>query len=217
LEAYKTICEKRIQDLCPAHQLPVLPSHLGNPAGAATEQANQTTVELRKSLALKEQDLTYAKQRNEKLVNEMETIKKSGGGDVQEALRKEIQLNEELQKKIQDISTTSQDDTVKALEVSLKKVEAERETLLDYIEQNMGDAQDKKGDSQLLFERDEFKVKFQDLERQMAEMKQAHEQKVNELMVQINNLDEDLRETQGQLNSKCGDYASLIKQIDPNF
>ena len=45
MEVYKQLCEKRIQDLFPSHELPVLPHHIG-------QQTSE--VELRKQLALKE-------------------------------------------------------------------------------------------------------------------------------------------------------------------
>lgn len=61
MEAYKALCERRILDFDPEHQLPVLPCHLG--AGSIGTQAEgpSSPNELRKQLALKEQDLLYTK------------------------------------------------------------------------------------------------------------------------------------------------------------
>jgi hypothetical protein len=50
--------------------MPVLPQHLG----LKDQQSNG--VEVKKLLAIKEQDLMYAKQRNEKLMQELETLRK---------------------------------------------------------------------------------------------------------------------------------------------
>lgn len=75
LETYKQLCEKRILELDPKHSLPVLVSHLGLRASQVDLPPN--IVEYKKLLAIKEQDLTYAKQRNEKLSQEVETLKKS--------------------------------------------------------------------------------------------------------------------------------------------
>jgi hypothetical protein len=32
MEAYKALCEKRIQDLDPEHEFPIMPYHLGQPS-----------------------------------------------------------------------------------------------------------------------------------------------------------------------------------------
>ena len=106
MEAYKALCERRILDYDPDHPMPVMPHHLGTvftpEAGIlGDEQAqNQTTADLKRLLALKEQDLLYAKQRNEKLLREIDDMTSNNGKPTGnfEALRKEIELNEKLQK-----------------------------------------------------------------------------------------------------------------------
>ena len=105
MEAYRALCERRILDYDPEHPMPVMPNHLGvvftPEAGILGDEQtqNQSTADIKRLLALKEQDLMYAKQRNEKLVREIEDIKQKEGsqpGSMQ-ALRKEIDLNEKLQ------------------------------------------------------------------------------------------------------------------------
>lgn len=106
MEAYKALCERRILDYDPDHPMPVMPHHLGTvftpEAGIlGDEQAqNQTAADLKRLLALKEQDLLYAKQRNEKLLREIDDMTSNNGKPTGnfEALRKEIELNEKLQK-----------------------------------------------------------------------------------------------------------------------
>jgi hypothetical protein len=71
LEAYKSLLERRILDFDAKHPLPVTPNHLGLKTAEP-----QSTVELKRLLAIKEQDLTYSKQRNEKLMLELEQLKK---------------------------------------------------------------------------------------------------------------------------------------------
>ncbi len=71
--------EKRLLEFDPKHPLPVTPQHLGKDASA---------VEIRRQLAIREQDLTYAKQRNEKLKNEIEIMKREGASaGLQERIR----------------------------------------------------------------------------------------------------------------------------------
>lgn len=82
LEAYKTLLEKRLLDFDPKHPLPVTPQHLGLQAG----KSDSTIVEMKRQLAVKEQDLTYTKQRNEKLQQEVDQLKKDVSG-VQELLK----------------------------------------------------------------------------------------------------------------------------------
>ena len=69
LEHYKVLAEKRIVDLAPDHPLPLLEAHLGTAVG---KRDPPSLIETRRQLALREQDLQYAKQRNEKLHNELE-------------------------------------------------------------------------------------------------------------------------------------------------
>jgi hypothetical protein len=79
LEAYKTLLEKRLVDLDPKHPLPVIPQHLGSKPFSPDLQIQSlppNVVELKRQLAIREQDLTYAKQRNEKLANEVDSLKK---------------------------------------------------------------------------------------------------------------------------------------------
>ena len=109
MEAYKALCERRILDYDPDHPMPVMPHHLGTvftpEAGIlGDDQAqNQSAADLRRLLALKEQDLLYAKQRNEKLLREIDDMTSNNGKPTGnfEALRKEIELNEKLQKQIE--------------------------------------------------------------------------------------------------------------------
>ena len=63
MEAYKALCERRILDFDPGHQLPILPYHLGQ----GIQNQDMSTSDLKRQLGLKEQDLQYTKQRNEKL------------------------------------------------------------------------------------------------------------------------------------------------------
>ena len=66
---------------------------------------------MRKSLALKEQDLTYAKKRNEKLINEIETLKKQDEStELKKALRDEVQQSEELRKQIEALRNSQTAD-----------------------------------------------------------------------------------------------------------
>ena len=62
--------------------MPVMPYHLGtNLGGSGGTQGgpqNQTTGDLKRLLALKEQDLYYSNQRNEKLMREMNEMKTNG-------------------------------------------------------------------------------------------------------------------------------------------
>lgn len=103
MEAYKALCERRILDFDPEHQLPVLPSHLGTGSIAPQAEGPNSPAELRRQLALKEQDLLYTKQRSEKLSHELEQIKNGGSraNGTHEALRQEIELNEKLQKQVE--------------------------------------------------------------------------------------------------------------------
>jgi len=82
MEAYKALCERRIQDFDPEHPMPVMPYHLGTnlggSGGAQGGPQNQTTADLKRLLALKEQDLYYSNQRNEKLMREMNEMKTNG-------------------------------------------------------------------------------------------------------------------------------------------
>jgi hypothetical protein len=78
LDAYRVLLERRLQELDPKHPLPVLPQHLTQRAFSAPEMP-PNVVDLKKQLAIREQDLTYAKQRNEKLANEIESMKREGG------------------------------------------------------------------------------------------------------------------------------------------
>lgn len=61
MEAYKALCERRILDFDPEHQLPVLPNHLGTGSIAPQAEGLNSPAELRRLLALKEQDLLYTK------------------------------------------------------------------------------------------------------------------------------------------------------------
>lgn len=85
LESYKKLCERRILDLEPNHALPVTEDMLGASA-EATRDPQKGSGELKRQLALKEQDLVYAKQRaekaskeNEYLRQEIELLKKQSG------------------------------------------------------------------------------------------------------------------------------------------
>ena len=61
MEAYKALCEQRILDFDPDHQLPVLPMHLGTGCIAPQADGLNSPAELKRQLALKEQDLLYTK------------------------------------------------------------------------------------------------------------------------------------------------------------
>ena len=71
MESYKVLCERRIKDFDPQHPLPVLPEHIG-------VQPDQilSTGDFKRQLALKEQDLVYARQRAEKAASETESYKR---------------------------------------------------------------------------------------------------------------------------------------------
>ncbi len=56
LEAYKSLLERRVLDYDPKHPLPVISSHIGQKTAEP-----QSMVELKRLLAIKEQDLTYSK------------------------------------------------------------------------------------------------------------------------------------------------------------
>jgi DNA anti-recombination protein RmuC len=79
------------------------------------------------------------------------------------------------------------------LEQMLAKLEHERETLLDYIEQNM--------------------VKDTDL----SGFRREKEHRESELIQKIEQLEQDMEQQKLEFEGRCQDYASLIKQIDPNF
>lgn len=98
MEAYKALCERRILDFDPGHPMPLMPQHLGTGSISQNTEALNSPAELRRQLALKEQDLLYTKQRNEKLSRELEQIENGGSktNDNFEALRKEIEINEKL-------------------------------------------------------------------------------------------------------------------------
>eukprot|EP01022_Parablepharisma_sp_SALTPOND_P006123 TRINITY_DN1247_c0_g1_i1.p1 TRINITY_DN1247_c0_g1~~TRINITY_DN1247_c0_g1_i1.p1 ORF type:complete len:1815 (+),score=205.72 TRINITY_DN1247_c0_g1_i1:2854-8298(+) len=74
LENYKTLCERRIAELCPEHPLPVQPSHLGKTFGTFSFR-QPIGADAKKTLNMKEQELHYANQRNEKLQLENEKLK----------------------------------------------------------------------------------------------------------------------------------------------
>ncbi len=67
--------EKRLLEIDTKHPIPVTPQHLGQKPFSEISQP-QNVVELKRQMAIKEQDLTYAKQRNEKMYQEVESLKK---------------------------------------------------------------------------------------------------------------------------------------------
>lgn len=71
LEAYKSLCERRIHDFDPSHPLPVRPDHIGSQSDHF-----QSTSDFKRQMALKEQDLTYARQRAEKAAREAEMYRR---------------------------------------------------------------------------------------------------------------------------------------------
>lgn len=77
LEAYKRLCERRILDFEPQHALPITEDMIGTPGESTRDptavQAQQT--DFKRQLALKEQDLVYAKQRAEKALKENEYLR----------------------------------------------------------------------------------------------------------------------------------------------
>ena len=107
MEAYKALCEKRIQDLDPGHQFPIMPYHLGQPASSGNNESaisgmNLSQTDMQHQVVLREQDLFYAKKEIEQLQARIEEIENNGAKERQnsnfDALRKEIELNEKLQK-----------------------------------------------------------------------------------------------------------------------
>ena len=92
---------------------------------------NPSVAEIKRQLAIKEQDLLYAKQRNEKLQQEIESMKKQPKDeDLSEALRKEIQMNENLQRQLE---IANQGNILERM----KELEKEKNALLDYIEETL--------------------------------------------------------------------------------
>lgn len=85
MDAYKSLVERRLLEFDPKHPLPVLPSHLGNALPAKDQ------VEIKRQLAIKEQDLLYSKQRNEKLHLELESLKKDQQKEL-ESLRSQLAM-----------------------------------------------------------------------------------------------------------------------------
>ena len=83
LENYKKLCERRILDLEPNHALPITEEMLGEGVEATRDQqqygnsnnSGSNVQDVKKQLALKEQDLLYAKQRAEKTVKENEYLR----------------------------------------------------------------------------------------------------------------------------------------------
>ena len=55
MEAYKALCEKRIQDLDPGHPMPVMPFHLGQPPSTGNESGmNISQTDMQHQVALRE-------------------------------------------------------------------------------------------------------------------------------------------------------------------
>jgi hypothetical protein len=66
-------------------------------------------VELKRQLAIREQDLNYAKQRNEKLSNEVESLKRE----------------------------KAEPSSIEQLKIRVSQLDDEKNALLDYIEENI--------------------------------------------------------------------------------
>ncbi|CDW83113.1 UNKNOWN [Stylonychia lemnae] len=234
LESYKQLCEKRIVELDSKHPVPVLPQHMGQKSFSQGEQP-QSMAEVKRQLAIKEQDLMYAKQRNEKLLQEIDNLKKSNQSNelqinsdqTQEALRREIQINEQLSRQLEVLNQGNILDKIKQLE-------DEKNALLDYIEENIEKSQQNTNRS--LSEANNTQDKVKQLEYEKSKLFQLCEnlkyteaqnrQKVIELEEQLsrgappqelNGLKQQLQEIQQRYNSKCEDYNSLVQKIDPNF
>lgn len=90
MEVYKKLCERRIIELDPSHPLPVMPYHLGQPPSGSpgatgpnppdTGHASvQSSAELKKLLAVKEQDLYYTKREADRLLKELEQLRSQTG------------------------------------------------------------------------------------------------------------------------------------------
>lgn len=56
MEAYKALCERRILDFDPNHQMPIMPYHLGSSelSNHDDNMQNNTAADLKRQLALKE-------------------------------------------------------------------------------------------------------------------------------------------------------------------
>ena len=70
LDAYKMLCERRIMDFDPKHPIPVMPYHLGQKLCDQMDTIDSTSAELKKQLAIKDQEVFYLRKENEKLVRE---------------------------------------------------------------------------------------------------------------------------------------------------
>ena len=76
MEAYRKLCEMRILDFDPDHALPVTEEMIGlTKISNSNSNKSGPSVELKKQLALKEQDLLYAKQRAERVMKENEDLR----------------------------------------------------------------------------------------------------------------------------------------------
>lgn len=81
-----------------------MPYHLGMPPEQQpSEQLPSSTGDLKRQLAVKEQDLYYTKRENSRLTQELEELKQNGNF---EALRKEMEINEKLTKELEMFKNT---------------------------------------------------------------------------------------------------------------
>ena len=108
----------RILDFDPQHDLPITEDMIASPQ----QRQNPSSSEIKRQLALKEQDLVYAKQRAEKVQKENENLRIEN-----DKLLGQISRMREMEEK------KGEND----MEEKIRKLEEEKNALLDYIEESV--------------------------------------------------------------------------------
>ena len=191
LENYKKLCERRILDFDPQHALPITEEMIGQATESTRDPSSGQALnqDYKRQLALKEQDLVYAKQRAEKAYKECEY------------LRQELQAAKTGQNPVKGRASCSPGESGEdssALKEQVRMLEEEKNALLDYIEESVNMTR-----SAVSPQKDGNEAGNADATTNMAEINQ-HRMTLNDLQGKIKSLqareEELLRQNEDLLN-----------------
>ncbi|CDW80474.1 UNKNOWN [Stylonychia lemnae] len=224
LDNYRLVCEKRIKDLAPSHQIPILPSHIGQPNPDLEEIKNRLRVSQNQ-----QQQLDYQLSPQ----NQMEMIKLKERLDIvlqekhqiEEALRNETLANEEQRNYIQ-ILRNAIDQKMEAIGlgdlISHKQLQGSQDPITIYTimsemkrELDAWKRECKTVEEQYKLQDTQLKAANNYNEDLSSQLKDSNEQ--NELLInELEKFKKDLKELTQKFNAIQSEKNQLLEYVDDN-